>query len=101
MSDILQRKPHPEQGYRACLGMMRLGRDYGHERMEAACCRALALDACSYRSIRSILKTKPGCDRQRRPLRHRLLVAWTVAINYGIRSQLTTIVQLRIRPARR
>ena len=44
--------------YRACLGMMRLGRDYGHERMEAACRRALALDACSYRSIRSILKTK-------------------------------------------
>ena len=38
--------------------MMRLGRDYGHERMEAACRRALALDACSYRSIRSILKTK-------------------------------------------
>ena len=58
VSDILQRKPHPEQGYRACLGMMRLGRDYGHERMEAACRRALALDACSYRSIRSILKTK-------------------------------------------
>ena len=58
ISDILQNKPHPEQGYRACLGMMRLGRDYGHERMEAACRRALALEACSYKSIRSILKTK-------------------------------------------
>ena len=58
VTDILESKPHPEQGYRACLGLMRLGRGYGHERMEAACRRALALDACSYRSIQSILKTK-------------------------------------------
>jgi len=58
VSHILNSKPHPEQGYRACLGITRLGRDYGHERMEAACRRALALDACSYGSIQSILKTK-------------------------------------------
>ena len=68
MTHILESKPHPEQGYRACLGLMRLGRDYGDERMEAACRRALALDACTYRSIQSILKTKldqqplPGQD---------------------------------------
>jgi hypothetical protein len=37
---------------------MRLGRGYGAQRLEAACRRALALDACSYQSIKSILKTK-------------------------------------------
>lgn len=55
---ILEGKPHPEQGYRACLGLMRLGRGYGQERMEAACRRALALDVCSFHSIQSILATK-------------------------------------------
>ena len=73
ISNILQNKPHPEQGYRACLGMMRLGRDYGHERMEAACRRALALEACSYKSIRSILKTK--LNQQPLPAEDKLLAS--------------------------
>jgi transposase len=63
---ILERKPHPEQGYRACLGLMRLGRDYGTARLEAACQRALALDLCGYRSIHQILKAK--LDQQPPPL---------------------------------
>ena len=58
VQDILESKPHPEQGYRSCLGLMRLGRAYGKERLERACERALALGACNYRSIQSILKTK-------------------------------------------
>ncbi|MEW6756252.1 MAG: IS21 family transposase, partial [Candidatus Latescibacterota bacterium] len=58
VSTILRSKPHPEQGYRACLGIMRLARGYGYERMEAACRRALALDVCTFRSIRSILSAK-------------------------------------------
>jgi len=58
VATLLKNKPHPEQGYRACLGIMRLGRHYGRERLEAACRRALALDVCTYRSIRSILATK-------------------------------------------
>ena len=58
VSTILQRKPHPEQGYRSCLGIMRLAKDYGVERLEAACRRALALDSCSYKSVASLLKTK-------------------------------------------
>lgn len=58
VAHILDSKPHPEQGYRACLGIMRLARGYGDERMEAACRRALALEACTYKSIQSILKTK-------------------------------------------
>jgi transposase len=61
---LMEEKPHPEQGYRACLGIMRLGRHYGKERLEAACRRAVLLDACNYRSVKSILAT--GADR--RPL---------------------------------
>jgi len=52
---ILVAKPHPEQGYRACLGLMSLARRYGEERMGAACRRALAAGAVSYTSVRSIL----------------------------------------------
>jgi transposase len=61
---IMASRPHPEQGFRACLGILRLGRRYGPERLEAACARALAIGAASYRSVESILKT--GLDR--RPL---------------------------------
>jgi transposase len=45
-----------EQGFRSCLGIMRLGRRYGDERLEAAAARALAIRALSYRSVESILK---------------------------------------------
>ena len=62
---LLQSKPHPEQGYRACLGIMRLARQYGAQRLEAACQRAVRLDACSYPSIKSILVT--SADRQPLP----------------------------------
>jgi transposase len=55
---IIANRPHPEQGYRACLGIIRLGKHYGKEPLKAACERAIALDTCNYRSIESILKTK-------------------------------------------
>jgi transposase len=58
VSHLLNSKPHPEQGYRACLGIMRLARGYSAQRMEAACRRALALEVCTYKSIKSILETK-------------------------------------------
>jgi transposase len=45
---ILESKPHPEMGYRACLGIMRLGKTYSAQRLEAASQRALQLRACSY-----------------------------------------------------
>lgn len=61
----LESLPHPEQGYRACLGFMRLARVYGKERLEAACTRAVTLGARRYKSIASILKT--GLDRQPLP----------------------------------
>jgi len=53
---IMKSKPHPEQGYRSCLGLIRLGNAYGTDRLEAACNRALALGICSYGSIKSMLK---------------------------------------------
>jgi transposase len=59
---LLEEKKHPEQGYRACLGLMRLARTVGHERMEAACERALAIGSHRYRSVASILDK--GLDRQ-------------------------------------
>jgi transposase len=58
VKEIMERRPHPEQGFRSCLGIMRLGRHYGAERLEAACTRALVLKAYSYKSVESILKTK-------------------------------------------
>jgi transposase len=53
---ILADRPHPEQGYRSCLGLLRLGRRHGEARLEAACARALAVGARSYRHVDSILK---------------------------------------------
>ncbi|KFD40995.1 integrase [Peptococcaceae bacterium SCADC1_2_3] len=52
---ILESKLHPEQGYRSCLGLFRLGQRYSNNRLEAACKRALALGAISYKSVKSIL----------------------------------------------
>jgi transposase len=53
---ILESRPHPQQGFRSCLGIMRLGKRYSAERLEAACRRALKIGSCSYKSIESILK---------------------------------------------
>jgi transposase len=58
---ILAERRHPEQGYRSCLGILRLGKRYGDERLEAACARALTVRARSYRHVESILKN--GLDR--------------------------------------
>jgi transposase len=55
-------RPHPEHGYRACLGLLSHARGYGETRLEAACARALAIDAPSVRSITSILRQ--GLDQQ-------------------------------------
>lgn len=49
-------------GYRACLGLMALARKYGEDRLEAACARAVRVNARTYRSVLSILKT--SLDRQ-------------------------------------
>jgi len=56
VEQILASRTHPVQGYRACLGVLRLGKHHGPARLEAACGRALALNTLSYKSIESILK---------------------------------------------
>jgi transposase len=53
---ILADKPHPEMGYRSCLGIIRLADQYSPARMEAAAERALLTGACRYQSVKSILK---------------------------------------------
>jgi transposase len=55
-------RPHPEHGYRACLGLLNLAKRYTRHRLEAACEQALGLGSPSYRSIHSILDK--GLDRQ-------------------------------------
>jgi transposase len=62
VDQILQSRPHPEQGFRSCLGILRLAKTYSSERLEAAATRACTLKACSYQSVKSILAT--GLDRQ-------------------------------------
>lgn len=61
-TEILKSKPHPEIGYRSCLGILRLGQRYSSERLEAAARRAVLTGACSYHSVKSILER--GLDRQ-------------------------------------
>tara|TARA_B100000315_G_C14570477_1_gene585209 strand:- start:863 stop:2437 length:1575 start_codon:yes stop_codon:yes gene_type:complete len=67
---ILKSRPHPEQGYRSCLGVLRLGKSYGNDRLEAACQRAIALGTHRYKSIESILKN--GLDQQPMPTQSEL-----------------------------
>ncbi len=59
---ILEHRPHPEQGFRSCLGLLGLRKTYSPERLEAACARALQMKAYSYKNVESILKK--GLDRQ-------------------------------------
>jgi len=61
---ILRERPHPEQGFRSCIGILRHLKAYGRERLEAACGRALEIRSHSYRSVTSILKN--NLDRKRR-----------------------------------
>ena len=61
VTHILETRTHPEQGYRSCLGLMRLGKKHGDDRLEAASRRALHLGAYSYRTVKNILSA--GTDR--------------------------------------
>ena len=73
---IMESRPHPEQGFRSCLGIMRLAKSYGAERVEAACERALTIRARSYKSVKAILengleaKPLPGSEQDVPPIEH-------------------------------
>jgi transposase len=62
---ILAEKPHPEMGYRSCLGIIRLAEQYSAIRMEAAADRAIRTGACRFKSVKSILKN--SLDQQPLP----------------------------------
>jgi len=74
---ILERRPHPEQGFRACLGILRLARSVPTKRLDAAAARAIEIGALTYGSVKSILDNKldqiapdpQGPEHQ--PVRHR------------------------------
>jgi transposase len=59
---LMEQRPHPEQGYRACLGIMRLAKQYPGARLERACARALYFRACSYKSVVAILRHHRDAD---------------------------------------
>lgn len=56
MTHVLQARTHPQQGYRTAQGILRLATAYDPARLEAACQRAIQLNAVTYRSIASLLK---------------------------------------------
>ncbi|MDH4267925.1 MAG: IS21 family transposase [Deltaproteobacteria bacterium] len=58
ITQILERKPHPQQGFRSCLGIIRLKKLYSQERLEAACAYAISIQGFSYKSVQSILKNR-------------------------------------------
>jgi len=60
--EVMEARPHPQQAFRSCLGVLRLGKSHGDERLEAACGRALAIGSLSYKSVAAILKN--GLDQQ-------------------------------------
>ena len=66
---VLSSRPHPQQGFRTALGILRLAKSYGDHRLEAACQRALVIGSTSYRSLSSILKhgldQKPIAESER------------------------------------
>ena len=73
---IIRSRDHPQQAFRSCLGLMRLGKIYGEDRLEAACARVLRVNAISYTSVKSVLKT--GLDRE--PMR---AAATTIPIDHS------------------
>jgi transposase len=56
IENVLNSRAHPQQGFRSCLGILRMAKSYGDDRLEAACRRAVAIGGTSYRSVESILK---------------------------------------------
>lgn len=78
---LLEDRPHPEHGYRSCLGLLSLSKKYTPARLEAACERALGLQSPNYRSVKSILVT--GLDRQGPPRREEEL--FTIADHGNVR----------------
>ncbi len=73
---MIARRPHPEQGFHTCLGILRLFRGLDAARVEAASTRAVEIGALSYGSVASILKhrldrtSSPTAPAEGAPLLH-------------------------------
>lgn len=80
---IMTAKRYPEQGYRACLGVMRLGKKHGDERLDAACARALALGSPRYRTVDAILRS--GAERLPLPDKRQAPLQLTLPAHENIR----------------
>lgn len=74
---LLSRRPHPEHGYRSCLGLLNLEKRYGRQRLEAACQRAQTIGSPTRNSVLSILAQ--GLDRVAPPAREQTTLAFTEA----------------------
>jgi len=72
---LLTRRPHPEHGYRSCLGLLNLHKRYGRERLEAACVRARSIGSLTRKSVLSILSQ--GLDRVAAPAPEQTTLAFT------------------------
>ena len=66
IDEVIKLQTIPEQSFRSCLGILRMGKRYGTDRLENAAIRALHIGAYRYKSIESILKN--GLDQQPLPL---------------------------------
>lgn len=86
---IFASRKHPQQAYRSLLGILRLGKSYTDERLEAACRRALAINALSYRSIESILKN----NMENKPLPARTAASPVAAGHRNIRGAGYYVIQ--------
>jgi transposase len=64
---IMEGRPHPEQGFRSCLGILRLGKNHGQDRLDKACEMAISMKSLRYRTIQDILRS--GSDRKVRILK--------------------------------
>lgn len=56
IGEVLQRKQHPEQAYKSCVGILRFTQKVGNERLINACRRALSFEAYNYKTIQLILE---------------------------------------------
>jgi hypothetical protein len=76
VEEIMRTKRHPEQGYRSCLGILRLRDRYPDERIERACSRALKFRTLSRRSIEAILKNNRDRDVDDEPQASQQSLPW-------------------------
>lgn len=72
VESIIASRTFPEQAYRSCLGILRLGKHYGQDRLEAAALRALQFNTCSFKSVRSILARNLDRAKDQQPDQHML-----------------------------